>query len=84
MPISCGGESLVYDFQAVRPVHGERKTGQRPRRRLAIMQVRDDKAGKQDSGCGNGGEDLDFNSHFLSAHCVPGIVLGAEHTLINR
>lgn len=51
---------------------------------LAIMQVRDDKAWNQNSDCGNGEEDLDFNSHLLSAYCVPGIVLGAEHTLINR
>ena len=51
---------------------------------LAIIQVRDDKAWNWNNDCGNREQSLDFNSCLLSAYCVPGIVLGAEDTLINR
>lgn len=67
------------------PTHEKTKTEKRRLSRfLTVIQVRDDTAWNYDNDYGNEEEGLDFNTHGLSAYCVPGIVLCAEDTLLNR
>lgn len=67
------------------PKHEKTKIGQRPLHRfLPVIQVRDDTAWNYDDDYGNEEEGLDFNTHRLSAYCLPGIILCAEDMLLNR